>query len=183
MSKNENQSEAAAPRRRSRTTGRAGVPPSGGRPAACALRRAGFTLLEVLLAVAIASVALFSIAMAIGRCTDAAKVVSNHTSACDLLEEKLREFANATNFVAGLSTGDFGETMPGFEWSRELEPDDSQLEGLYRQTVTVKWGGRELAVTTLLFAPEAEEGTGGSDGSAPRSSNPASPNSRGGANR
>lgn len=146
-------------------------------------RDAGFTLLEVLLAVAISSVALFAITMSIGRCTDAAKVVSNHTTAYDLLEDKLREFANPTNFVAGVSTGDFGETMPGFEWSREVELDDSQLEGLYRQVVTVKWGSRDLSATSLLYAPEAEEGTGESGGSAPRSSNPASSSSRGGASR
>ncbi|MBI5395502.1 MAG: prepilin-type N-terminal cleavage/methylation domain-containing protein [Verrucomicrobia bacterium] len=142
----------------------------------------GFTLLEVMLAVAIAAVALFGITMAIGRCTDAAKVVSNHTSAYDLLEDKLREFANPTNYVAGVSNGDFGDTNPGFEWSRDVEPDDSQLTGLYRQTVTVTWGSRELSVESLLYAPEAEGGTGETS-SAPRSSNPAASSSRGGANR
>jgi prepilin-type N-terminal cleavage/methylation domain-containing protein len=143
----------------------------------------GFTLLEVMLAVAIAAVALFGITMAIGRCTDAAKAVSSHTNAYDLLEDKLREFANATNFVSGTSNGDFGEAYPGFEWTRDVEQDDSQLTGLYRQTVTVTWGRRELAVESMLYAPEAEGGTGESSGSAPRSSNPAASSSRGGANR
>ena len=146
-------------------------------------KAAGFTLLEVMLAVAIAAVALFAITMAIGRCTDAAKAVSSHTNAYDLLEDKLREFANPTNFVAGTSNGDFGEAYPGFEWAREVAQDDSQLTGLYRQTVTVTWGRRDLSVESMLYAPEAEGGTGESSGSAPRSSNPAASSSRGGANR
>ena len=145
----------------------------------------GFTLLEVMLAVAIAAVALFGIAMAVGRCTDAAKAVSGHTTAYDLLDDKLREFANATNYVAGVSTGDFGDANPGFEWKRDVEPDDSQLTGLYRQTITVTWGNRELSVESMLYAPEAEGGTatGASGVSPPRSSNPAASSSRGGANR
>ena len=145
----------------------------------------GFTLLEVMLAVAIAAVALFGIAMSVCRCTDSAKAVSGHSAAYDLLDDKLREFANPTNYVAGVSTGDFGDANPGFEWKRDVGSDDSQLTGLYRQTITVTWGNRELSVESMLYAPDAESGTGSSNasGSAPRSSNPAASSSRGGANR
>ncbi len=170
MFKHNDQPLAAVSDRRSRRIATDG----GQRPP---LQR-GFTLLEVMLAVAIAAVALFGITMAVGRCTDAARAVSSHTAAYDMLDDKMREFANPTNYVAGVSTGDFGDVNPGFEWRREVEPDESRLAGLYRQTITILWGNRELSAASMLYAPEVGGGTSGSDGSAPRSSNPASSSSR-----
>ena len=128
-----------------------------------ALRTAhsAFTLLEVMLAVAIVGTALFGIAMAIGRCMAAAKAIDYHTTAHVLLEEKMQEFSVETNFVAGVTSGDFGEVAPGFEWKRDVELDDSQVENLYRQIIAVSWQDRgrlqDVTVSGMLFAPNAEE--------------------------
>ena len=122
-----------------------------------------FTLLEVMLAVAIVGTALFTIAMAIGRCTDAAKNASNYTVAHDLAEMKLLECANPTNFVEGISTGDFGENFPAFQWQREITMDASQLESLFKQTITVKWKERnrdyDVTLNTFLYNPSATSNT------------------------
>jgi general secretion pathway protein I len=150
-------------------------------------RSRGFTLLEVMLAVAIVGTALFGIAMAIGRCMDAAKATGDYTTAHDLIEDKVQEFLNETNFVMGTTSGDFGEAFPAYAWSREVTQDDSQLPGLYRQTIAVSWRDRGhergVEVTSMLYNPNAEgEGVPGGD-AAPRSSNPGSTSSRGGPNR
>jgi general secretion pathway protein I len=138
--------------------------------------RSGFTLLEVMLAVAIVGTALFTIAMAIGRCTDSAKNASNYTVAHDLAELKLLECANTTNFVEGISTGDFGENYPTFQWQREIVMDESQLESLFKQTITVKWKERnrdyDVTLNTFLYNPAATSNTLG---------NALGPSSRGGA--
>jgi type II secretory pathway pseudopilin PulG len=149
--------------------------------------RCGFTLLEVTLAVAIVGTALFSIALAIGRCMDAARLSSSYTTAHDLAEAKLMEFNNPTNFFLGVTTGDFDTNWPGFQWQREIVVDDSQLDALYRQTVTVSWKDRgkdyDVTLTTMLYNPNVtSEGTSTGDAqtgaSAPRSST-----SRGGPRR
>lgn len=127
--------------------------------------RSGFTLLEVMLAVAIVGTALFTIAMAIGRCTDSAKNASNYTVARDLAEMKLLECANATNLIMGVSTGDFGNNFPNFQWQREVAVDDSQLDSLYKQTLTIKWRERnreyDMTLNTLLYNPSATSNTTG----------------------
>jgi len=124
-----------------------------------------FTLLEVMLAVAIVGTALFTIAMAIGRCTDSAKNASNYTLARDLAEMKLLECNNATNFTVGITTGDFGNNFPNFQWQREVAVDESQLDSLYKQTLTIKWRERnreyDMTLNTLLYNPSATSNTMG----------------------
>ena len=149
--------------------------------------RSGFTLLEVMLAVAIVGTALFSIALAIGRCMDAAKQTGSYTTAHDLAEAKLMECANSTNFFLGVTTGDFDANYPGFQWQREIVADDSHLDSLYRQTLTVTWKDRgkdyDVTLTTMLYNPNVtSDGTSTGDksqsGSAPRSSNTAAKGNR-----
>ena len=127
--------------------------------------RSAFTLLEVMLAVAIVGTALFTIAMAIGRCMDSAKNASNYTVAHDLAEMKLLEFSNPTNFTEGITTGDFGDGFPNFQWQREIVVDDSQLESLYKQALTIKWRERnreyDVTLNTVLYNPSATSNTTG----------------------
>lgn len=124
-----------------------------------------FTLLEVMLAVAIVGTALFTIAMAIGRCTDSAKNASNYTVAHDLVEMKLLECNNPTNFTVGITTGDFGEGFPNFQWQREIAEDESQLQSLYKQTLTIKWKERnrdyDVTLNSFLYNPSASSNTMG----------------------
>ena len=134
-------------------------------PAAKRGCRSGFTLLEVMLAVAIVGTALFTIAMGIGRCTDCAKNASNYTVAHDLAEMKLLEFGNATNFTMGITTGDFGDDFSAFQWQREIVEDDSQLNALYRQTLVIKWRERnreyDVTLNSFLYNPSATSNTMG----------------------
>lgn len=127
--------------------------------------RAAFTLLEVMLAVAIVGTALFTIAMAIGRCSDAAKKASNYTTAHDLAEMKLLDFSNPTNFTMGVTTGDFDTNFPNFQWQREIVEDDSGLNALYRQTLIIKWRERnrdyDVTLNSFLFNPSAASNSTG----------------------
>lgn len=118
-----------------------------------------------MLAVAIVGTALFTIAMAIGRCTDAAKKVSSYTTAHDLAELKLLEFTNPTNFTLGITTGDFDTNFPNFQWQRELVEDDSGLNALYKQTLVVKWRERnrdyDVTMYSYLYNPIAASNSNG----------------------
>lgn len=144
------------------------------------VRAGGFTLLEVMLAVAIVGTSLFALALAIGRCMDTAKITGNYTTAYDLLDAKFMEFSNETNFVMGTVSGAFDGDFSNFQWQREVTTDNSQIESLFQQTITVSWRDRghmmDVSLASMLFNPNSGDaaGAGASQLKKTGSSNPGS---------
>lgn len=119
-------------------------------------RRRGFTLLEVLVALAILSVAVVSMIQLFGQGLRLLKVSGDYQQAVLLADQKAREVETVRE---GFETGQEGN----FEWERRATvtavPEELTVIGLapvrlYRVTVQVRWGGRSVEVATLRTARE-----------------------------
>lgn len=119
-------------------------------------RRRGFTLLEVLVALAILSVAVVTMIQLFGQGLRLLKVSGDYQQAVLLADQKAREVDTVREGVEAGREGDF-------EWERRATvtavPEELTVVGLapvrlYRVTVQVRWGGRSVEVATLRTARE-----------------------------
>ena len=134
-------------------TGRALLQPDP-EPVPCGLgSRAGFTLIEVLVAVAILAIAMVAILKANVQNLDALTKSRETTTASLLAASKLAEIeaAGVASWVE--SQGDFGEDYPEFTW--QVETTSTEVEGLERIAVIVQRSGgvagREVRIEELML--------------------------------
>jgi len=116
----------------------------------------GFTLLEVLVAMAVLAVALVSLLGLHNRSLLLSMRAQRLSTATLLVQEMLTRTQLEGESALRVTTGDFAELHPGqypeFRWYRTLRP--TQLEGLWELRVGVSWGERENETCELtLFAP------------------------------
>jgi general secretion pathway protein I len=117
---------------------------------------AGFTLLEVLVAVVILSVAVVTLVQLASQGLRLLKLSSDYQEAV-LLADRVTRAAEAS--IEGVETGQEGR----FNWERrtrlvavpdDLAPVGSASPRLFALSVAVRWGtGRTLEVATLRLAP------------------------------
>ncbi len=134
-------------------TGRALLQPDA-EPALCGLRsHSGFTLIEVLVAVAILAIAMVAILKANVQNLDALTKSRETTTASLLAASKLAEIEAAGVANWGESQGDFGEDYPEFTW--QVETTSTEVEGLERIAVIVQRSGgvtgREVRIEELML--------------------------------
>jgi general secretion pathway protein I len=134
-------------------TGRALLQPDA-EPAPCGLRsHSGFTLIEVLVAVAILAIAMVAILKANVQNLDALTKSREMTTASLLAASKLAEIEAAGVANWGESQGDFGEDYPEFTW--QVETTSTEVEGLERIAVIVQRSGgvtgREVRIEELML--------------------------------
>ena len=119
-------------------------------------RRRGFTLLEVLVAFAILSLAVVSMIQLFGQGLRLLKVSGDYQQAVLLADQKAREVETVREMVETGREGDF-------EWERRATvtavPEELTVPGvapvrLYQVTVQVRWGSRSVEVATLRTARE-----------------------------
>ena len=117
----------------------------------------GFTLLEVLVALAILGLAVVTMIQLFGQGLRLLKVSGDYQQAVLLADQKLREVETVRE---GTETGP-PEGL--FEWERRSTvmpvPEELTVSGiaplrLYRVTVEVRWGTRSVEVATLRTARE-----------------------------
>ncbi|MBN1268234.1 MAG: prepilin-type N-terminal cleavage/methylation domain-containing protein [Kiritimatiellae bacterium] len=128
-------------------------------------RRAGLTLIEVMLALAILGVGITVLVATASTCLSVARKARNYEEARRLLAHIELEFPlPALDIEEGSESGSFPHPYSGYTWTREveLESEDEEEEGLYRITMTVSWSERGKAasesVVTYLYAPEEKKG-------------------------
>ncbi len=102
-------------------------------------RATGFTLLEVLVAVAILAIAMVAILKANVQNLDALTESRETSTASLLAASKLAEVEAAGAAKWTEFQGDFGEDYPDYTW--ELETTSTEVEGLMRVVVTVQRSG------------------------------------------
>ena len=130
------------------------------RPTSARAREAGFTLLEVLVAFAILSIAIVAGIQAFAQGLRLLRVAGDHQQAVLLADQKLREVLRPV-------AGDHDEGKEGaFAWERTTAAVDApDLSGsrateqwkVYRITVKVRWGEgqpRQVEVATLRVSAE-----------------------------
>jgi len=114
----------------------------------------GFTLLEVLVAVAILAIAMVAILKANVQSLDTLTRSRETSTASLLAASKLAEVeaAGAANWSE--LRGDFAEDYPDYTW--EVETSSTEVEGLVRVAVIVQRGGAEpgseVRLEELLYA-------------------------------
>ena len=114
----------------------------------------GFTLLEVMIALAIVGIALVTLLGLETRTIQLAETQQRVTQATLLAQEKMTEIETG-DYLAGLAEreGQFAEPFELYSWSVALEP--TPLPAIEMITVTVAWGeeSRNEAVDLTSFLP------------------------------
>lgn len=121
----------------------------------------GFTLLEVLIAMAIMAIVLVSVYRMQSQTLTMTAASRFYTEAPMLAQSKLSQLeANASELITG-DSGDFGELFPGYSWRVSTDEVSSDVLGetakdLKRIDVTVALNGNEYeySVRTYLFVGE-----------------------------
>ena len=119
-----------------------------------------FTLLEVMIAVAVFFIAVFAILDLTSRCLRSARALQAPRVDASSLAAEL----SLTNrLVEGVESGDFGDLYRGYTWSRETRLEATN--GLYRVDFSVfSPSGKSRLETTmslLLFRPDSVAGARG----------------------
>ena len=123
-------------------------------------RRRGFTLLEVLVALAILSLAIVSMIQLFSQGLRLLKVSGDYQQAVLLADQKAREVETVRE---GIETCDGQGEVREFQCERRVTvisvPEELTVTGaspvrLFKVTVQVRWGGRSIEVATLRTARE-----------------------------
>ncbi len=113
---------------------------------------AGFSLVEMVAALVIFSLAVLGTVEVFSACLHLTSVSLNYTHAVMLAQKLMEETIAEEYFIAASDSGDFGEEYSGHSWQREVEESDTP--GLYQIEVVVTWTERgrekEYALTTLV---------------------------------
>ena len=110
----------------------------------------GFTLLEIVVALAIAAMTLPALLQAFSNGIRNYSVIENKTTAYYLLKLKMGQVEMTGYPEVGSDEGDFGEDSR-FKWATEIT--ESDIEGLREVVVTILWDerGRERSIELSTY--------------------------------
>jgi len=116
------------------------------------MKRRGFTLIEVLAALALIGVVLPVVMQGFSIANGLAASAKERTEASSLADSKLNELVATGDWKLGLLSGDFAPDKPNFHWKAELKNwDSSTLQELdVHVTWTSRGNDREFMVSTLV---------------------------------
>ena len=124
-------------------------PPSGSK------KEAGFTLLEVMIALAIFFVAMFTILDSTSRSLRAARGLEMQLPDVSMLAAEL---ALTNRLEEGVVDGDFGDLYPDFTWTRDIY--EVRTNGLFRVDFTIRGAQKdrnlEWETSILLWRPDSQ---------------------------
>lgn len=127
-------------------------------------RRSGLTLIEVMLALVILGTGMVALVTAAGRCIGVARQAKNYETARELLArvevEKPMMLEEEPEDIA--ADGSFDPPFSAFRWSRTIEQEGFEDDGLWRVATEVTWTDEKTArkerVETLIYWPEDKKG-------------------------
>ncbi|MEA3188695.1 MAG: hypothetical protein QOD99_2525 [Chthoniobacter sp.] len=119
-------------------------------------RHSGFTLVEVLAALAFLAILLPVVLSALSISNRAAVVAERRSLASELAENQLSQLILSNAWATGDTRGDFGVDRPGYRWELKRGDWTSGL-GMSELTMNVFYQvqGREGSVTLVTLANEA----------------------------
>lgn len=120
------------------------------------IRRAGFTLLEVMLAVVIVGTAFTACLSLVNQCISSQERVEHVSTAVMLAKHKMSEL-EARQYTAAMDTasqsGSYEEPYSLYAWEVEFTP--TPLEGVQQVSVSVRWGSKEqneeVVIDSFMF--------------------------------
>jgi hypothetical protein len=122
------------------------------------------TLIEVLLALVILGTGMVALVTASGRVIGVARQAKNYEAARELLARvEVEEPALLEEDVEDIAgEGTFPDPYQGFRWSRTVEPEGFEDDGLWRVVTEITWSEHKTArrerVETLIYWPEEKRG-------------------------
>jgi len=118
--------------------------------------RSGFTLLEIIVALAVLAVALTALLTLRNRDVALQAHARHLVTATSLARAKLEELSRVAGTGQMDDAGDFGEHYPGYVWTRTEEP--TPIPKWVELTVTVSWpeGGRHEQVALVTYVEQQQ---------------------------
>ncbi len=118
-------------------------------------RERGFTLLEVMAALAILGMGVLMVIQLFSGGLGLARAARNHSGAVLLAREKMSETMADVDLQAGVTEGEAGEGARGFHWKVEVSPyesaltEDNMTMEIFKVVVSVRGRGRGHGAFTL----------------------------------
>ena len=126
--------------------------------------RTGFTLLEVLIAMALFFMAIFALLQLTSRNLQMARFIQQ-TPQIDI-SSIASELSLTNELEEGVESGDFGDIHPGYSWSRQVLEVSSN--GLFQVDFTITWqktrASQQYTTSILLFRPDSGQSPTGARG-------------------
>jgi type II secretion system protein I len=131
-------------------------------------RRAGFTLIEMIVASILLFVGVVAALEAVASATKGAGVANEITVAALLAQQHIAELeVDTSQLSGGANSGDFGEQYQNYHWDQNVEATD--FTNLVKVTLTVSWSSgatpRTAQFVTYELLPDTT-GTTGTTGAA-----------------
>ncbi|MBW2040059.1 MAG: prepilin-type N-terminal cleavage/methylation domain-containing protein [Deltaproteobacteria bacterium] len=120
------------------------------------MRQRGFTLMEVMVALAILAIALVVVFSHQVASIDLGNEAMIITKATLLAQEKMTELIAQERLATGENEGEVQEGVPPFRWKTTVE--DAEPEGMRRVMVIVKWkeGDKERDLDLVTYVAPQE---------------------------
>ncbi len=116
----------------------------------------GFTLLEVMVAMAVMAIVLVSVYRMHSQTLTMNTAARFYTQAPLLAQKKMAEVTTTSSGIFASDSGDFGESYPGYSWEVSTNDVSSEMLGeaaddLKRIDVTVSYSQFSFGLTTYRF--------------------------------
>lgn len=111
-------------------------------------RHAGFTLIEVMVALAIAAISLAAVTATMSQMVDAANSLRNRTYASWIAQNKIAELRLA-NVIPDVSEDSDTVAYAGRDWTWRATISDTGVENLFRVDVSVSFAGSDENIRTV----------------------------------
>lgn len=128
-------------------------------------RRAGLTLIEVILALMIIGTGLVALVAAVSRCLSIPRLAMNYDSARELLGrlEAEEPVALEEDIEDAAGSGSFDAPFSNFRWQRDIDAVGNEDDGLWKITTTITWQdnnrSRNEQVVTYVYRNDTRGGS------------------------
>lgn len=114
----------------------------------CSERAAGFTLIEVMVALAIVGLSLAAVAASVSQMVDAASAMQERTYASWIAQNKIAQLRLA-NVVPEVSSTSGELDYAALEWAWRATISETGVENLFRVDVEVSYAGEDEIITSV----------------------------------
>ena len=110
--------------------------------------QAGFTLIEVMVALAIVALSLSAVVASVSQMVQAASAIQERTYASWIAQNKISEI-RLSNVTPEVSETDDQVTFASVEWALRTKISETGVENLYRVDVAVSYASNEQVIRTV----------------------------------